>query len=117
MRFLLDAQLPRRLCKRLREHGHDAIHTLDLPQGNRTPDSVINRLSIAEGRVVVTKDSDFVDSLIVRAEPHKLLLVSTGNIGNSQLEELFLQHLEAIVAGLEEHHFVEVDHLALRLHF
>lgn len=48
MRFLVDAQLPRRLSHRLREHGHDAVHTLDLPEGNRTSDEVINQLSVAE---------------------------------------------------------------------
>jgi predicted nuclease of predicted toxin-antitoxin system len=36
MKFLVDAQLPRRLIHRLREAGHDAIHTLDLPDGNRS---------------------------------------------------------------------------------
>jgi predicted nuclease of predicted toxin-antitoxin system len=29
MRFLVDAQLPRRLAHRLRDRGHDALHTLD----------------------------------------------------------------------------------------
>jgi len=42
MKFLVDAQLPRRLVFRLQESGHEAIHTLDLPLGNRTPDSLIN---------------------------------------------------------------------------
>jgi predicted nuclease of predicted toxin-antitoxin system len=49
MKFLIDAQLPHRLAAQLREAGHDAIHTLDLPLGNRTPDSAINDLSIREG--------------------------------------------------------------------
>jgi predicted nuclease of predicted toxin-antitoxin system len=30
MKFLVDAQLPRRLIYRLRERGHDAIHNNDL---------------------------------------------------------------------------------------
>jgi hypothetical protein len=34
MKFLVDAQLPRRLIPRLQEAGHEAIHTLDLPLGN-----------------------------------------------------------------------------------
>lgn len=44
MKFLVDAQLPRRLAGRLREAGHEAIHTLDLPLGNRTTDTLINDL-------------------------------------------------------------------------
>lgn len=49
MKFLVDAHLPRRLISRLHKAGHEAIHTLDLPLGNRTPDFVINELSIREG--------------------------------------------------------------------
>jgi predicted nuclease of predicted toxin-antitoxin system len=90
MKFLVDAQLPRRLVSRLREAGHEAVHTLDLPLGNRTPDSVINELSFLEGYVVVTKDTDFVNSFLLQQRPSKLLLVSTGNIRNSELESLFL---------------------------
>jgi predicted nuclease of predicted toxin-antitoxin system len=32
MKFLVDAQLPRRFCGWLTEAGHDALHTLDLPR-------------------------------------------------------------------------------------
>ncbi|MCS7158798.1 MAG: DUF5615 family PIN-like protein, partial [Blastocatellia bacterium] len=42
MNFLVDAHLPRRLAQWLRLRGHNVIHTLDLPQGNRTGDSAIN---------------------------------------------------------------------------
>lgn len=45
MNFLLDAQLPRRLAVRLRELGHDALHTLDLPRANQTTDLEISELS------------------------------------------------------------------------
>lgn len=117
MKFLVDAQLPRRLCYRLREQGLDAVHTMDLPAGNRTPDEAINQLSMTEGHVVVTKDGDFVDSLIVRGVPPKLLLVSTGNICNSELEVLFLDNLDALVAGFETYSFIEIDRTALRFHF
>ena len=66
MNFLVDAHLPRRLCMHLKDLGHNAVHTLDLPAGNRTSDRVISQVSIEEQRVVITKDSDFVDSLIIQ---------------------------------------------------
>ena len=80
MKFLIDAQLPRRLSRLFREAGFDAMHTLDLPLGNRTSDKEINDLSMREQCVVVTKDADFVNSFHLRRQPFKLLLVSTGNI-------------------------------------
>jgi predicted nuclease of predicted toxin-antitoxin system len=66
MKFLLDAQLPRRLAVKLQEAGHDAVHTLNLPLGNRTPDSAINEISLSEHRVVVTKEADFVTHSLFR---------------------------------------------------
>jgi predicted nuclease of predicted toxin-antitoxin system len=42
MNFLVDAQLPRRMAAWLAAVGCDAIHTLDLPDGNRTTDEQIN---------------------------------------------------------------------------
>ncbi|MBV5289912.1 MAG: DUF5615 family PIN-like protein [Pelodictyon phaeoclathratiforme] len=36
MKFLVDAQLPRRFCDWLRQRGHDALHTLDLEGQSNT---------------------------------------------------------------------------------
>ena len=59
MKFIVDAQLPPSLAKLLQEKGYDAIHTMDLPNQNDTPDEEINQLSLAQERIVITKDSDF----------------------------------------------------------
>jgi hypothetical protein len=56
MKFLIDAQLPRRLAAQFRQARLEAIHTLDLPDGNRTTDRVINELSIKEQYIVVTEE-------------------------------------------------------------
>jgi predicted nuclease of predicted toxin-antitoxin system len=98
VRLLVDTHLPRRLVHRLRQAGHDAVHTLDLPRGNRTRDAQINEIAAREQRVVVTKDADFVNSFIVSRRPAKLLLVSTGNITNADLEALVVAALPAIEA-------------------
>ncbi len=58
MKFLIDAQLPRRLARELSAAGHEVTHTLDLPSENRTSDGVINTLAVRDGLVVVTKDSE-----------------------------------------------------------
>jgi len=116
VKFLVDAQLPRRLAVRLRERGHDAIHTLDLRRGNHTTDFEINELSAQESRVVITKDSDFVDSLHVRGEPWKLLWVTTGNIRNDELEKLFFANLDRIVEALETNVYIELSRTAVIIH-
>ena len=116
MKFLVDAQLPRRLAALLQDAGHDAIHTLDLPLGNRTTDQVINHLSLNEKRVVITKDADFVDSFLLRQEPWKLLLVSTGNIRNIELIALFLANIEKIAEDFDEFDFIEINQTELIIH-
>jgi uncharacterized protein with PIN domain len=64
MKFLVDAQLPRNLARWLAEAGHDALHTLDLPRKNRTTDAEVVERAVQDGRVVVSKDSDFVASYL-----------------------------------------------------
>lgn len=109
MKFLVDAQLPIRLARLLSEAGYDTLHTRDLPQQNATPDTDINALSIAEQRVVITKDSDFLNSFLTTQQPYKLLLVTTGNIKNSDLEALFMQNLTQIVELFEQHFYIELN--------
>jgi predicted nuclease of predicted toxin-antitoxin system len=61
---LVDAHLPLRLARVLQSAGCDTIHTKDLPRRNATPDSEINLLSIQEIRIVITKDSEFLVSIM-----------------------------------------------------
>ncbi len=116
MKFLIDAQLPRRVAAWLTAAGYDSIHTLDLPDANRTTDQQMNHIANREQRIVVTKDADFVDSHLLRGEPAKLLLISTGNINNRELEALIQPLIPQIVLEFEESSLVELgrDRLVIR---
>jgi predicted nuclease of predicted toxin-antitoxin system len=116
MKFLIDAQLPRRLVYRFREAGFDAVHTLDLPDGNRTSDIAVIVFADAEDRIVVTKDSDFVDAFLLMQRPKRLLLISTGNITNAQLEAILVPNFAAIVAAFTGNNFIELTRSALIVH-
>jgi predicted nuclease of predicted toxin-antitoxin system len=116
MKFIVDAQLPKRLARWLAAHGHDVLHTLDLAQANRTPDAAIADLALLEGRVVISKDADFVDSHLVRKRPPKLLLVATGNMGNVDLVALWERNLPAIESALRASDFVELGRDRLIVH-
>lgn len=109
MKFLIDAQLPVRLARFLQNAGHDTIHTRDLPEHNATPDAFINFISIQEQRIVITKDSDFVQSFLLQNQPYKLLLIATGNIKNSDLESLFVHHLEQLTESFESYSYIELN--------
>lgn len=113
---MIDAQLPRRLAYRLREVGHDTIYTLDLPNRNRTSDEIINDLSARDLRVVVTKDADFVNSFLLSNTPYKLLLIATGNIGNADLEDLFVAQIPTIAEAFESYDYLELTRTDLIFH-
>jgi predicted nuclease of predicted toxin-antitoxin system len=117
MKFLVDAHLPRRLARWMNDSGHDCFHTLNLPLKNKTPDSAINQLSVDEQRIVITKDADFVDSFVVQGKPWKLLLISTGNIRNSELETLIHANIEGVAEAFESGaSFVELSRTSLIVH-
>ena len=116
MKFIVDAQLPRRLAHQLIAAGHAAAHTLDLAKGNRSTDEDIRSFAIRENCVIVTKDEDFVTGYLIHGAPPKLLLISTGNISNNALSLLVAGNLTAVVAALSEHDFVELTSSALTTH-
>ena len=116
MRFLVDAQLPLALAEELRALGHDVRHTRELPDKNETPDSEISRLADSEGRIVVSKDGDFVVSHLLGGSPGKLLQINTGNIENSVLIPMIRRHDVALQKAFEESSFVEINPRQLIVH-
>lgn len=84
------------------------MHTLNLPDKNRSSDSHVNGLAESEGRVVIGKDGDFVTSHIVHGSPLRLLQISTGNMPNSILLPLVLGNLDRIAVAFESVAHVEL---------
>lgn len=116
MKFLVDAQLPAKVARALQSAGHDAVHTSQLPDGNRSTDRQITLMADAEDRVVITKDSDFRVSHLVQGSPRRLLLVTTGNVPNDALLALLQRHLDGVVAALDEARFVELGPATVTIH-
>jgi predicted nuclease of predicted toxin-antitoxin system len=116
VRFLLDAQLPRSLCRALIFAGHEARHTLDLPDGNRTGDHVISDLADREGWIVMSKDSDFVVSHLLHQKPSRLLQIATGNITNPELQKLLISNLDGIQKAFETTTHIEITRTSLIIH-
>ncbi len=109
MKFIVDAQLPLTLSIYLKKKGFDVLHTDNMPNKEYTTDNEIRELSVKEERIVITKDSDFLDSFFVKGIPQKLLLISTGNIKNKSLLDLFDSNIEKIINLFLEHSFVELN--------
>ena len=116
MKFLVGAQLPRKLSVLLTENKHDSIHTLELPLKNSTSDADIARIADLDGRIEITKDADFVTSHLLRASPARLSLISSGNSSNLDLLRLMEINIKSIATAFHSVNFVELNASALVLH-
>jgi predicted nuclease of predicted toxin-antitoxin system len=48
-------------------------------------------------------------SFLLRQQPYKLLLVTTGNITNTELVELFAKNLVQLADFFEQHSLIEIN--------
>lgn len=116
MKFIVDAQLPKSLSQLLVGLGYDSIHTLDLPDKNKSTDHFINQISKDQNRIVITKDRDFLESFLINGTPKKLLIVRTGNITNDQLLLLFKKNIQLISDLLQRSSLVELNSIEIIQH-
>jgi predicted nuclease of predicted toxin-antitoxin system len=116
MKFIVDAQLPQQLSLVLTSLGGDAIHTLDLPEKNRTGDDKIIKLAENEQRIVITKDSDFLQSHLLHNQPAKLLMVNTGNIDNPALLHLFAVNFTLLLELFKSKKYIELTKEEIIVH-
>lgn len=65
----------------LKGKGYDILHTDDLPNKKKSTDKEIRRISVDQDRIVITKDSDFLDSHLIQGgrQNYCLLLPETSS--------------------------------------
>lgn len=116
MKFIVDAQLPYRLKIWLADKNFDAIHTTDLPEANETEDLRIADVAESENRIVISKDGDFLKLYILKGKPQKLLLITTGNIVNTNLLRLFERNFETVIKLFDSYDVVELNNFFVMGH-
>ncbi len=116
MKFLIDANLPFKLSRILKEKGFYVVHTDDLPNKERTTDSELRRLSVENDYVIITKDSDFLDSHLIQGIPSKLLIITTGNIINKDLLNLFDLYFERTIQLFDVYDLIELNNQQIVAH-
>lgn len=84
MTFLIDCQLPLALAKWLRGRGLDAVHALERDLATAT-DLQIWQLAKLEGRIVISKDQDFIILAKRPQESGRLLWIRLGNCRTTEL--------------------------------
>jgi predicted nuclease of predicted toxin-antitoxin system len=69
-----------------------------------------------DSRVLVTKDTDFLNTHLLAGKPARLLLVSTGNISTGDLERLVVSSLPELVRSFDTAVFIELTRTAIVVH-
>lgn len=99
MKLLVDNQLPLALAVHLRGWGLDCIHVLDVGLAT-ADDPTIWRYAIGEGRIVVSRDEDFLLLASRPADTGRLIWVRLGNCRNPVLLATFDQMREALLEAI-----------------
>lgn len=84
MKFLVDANLPPRLCGWLRSHRHEAEHLFDRNFLTATDTQIWECCSV-ENLVILSKDVDFYDRALLFGAPPQVVHVAVGNCSNTRL--------------------------------
>jgi predicted nuclease of predicted toxin-antitoxin system len=84
LRFIVDAQLPRALCRQLGDVGHDAVHVSDLLLASASDDAIW-RLAGQQDLVIVSKDEDFARRAKQTTDGPSVIWIRVGNRPNKLL--------------------------------
>ena len=99
MRFLVDAQLPPALARRLESLGHAAEHVVDCGL-EQAADDAIRVHATTTAAVIVTKDEDFAVHRVLHQGP-AVVWIRTGNTRRYQLLRRVEAELSLVIAALE----------------
>lgn len=117
MKFLIDANLPWKLSKFFKEKGFDSIHTSELEMGNGIGDFGIINICNREDRIVITKDDDFLKNFLIKKEPKKIIFITTGNISNKRLIQIFNLNFSELLSLIQSNSVIEISPTDITVHF
>lgn len=110
MKLLLDQNLSRRLLPALAPYfpGSSQAALLGLDQAS---DIEVWRVARDGGFAIITKDADFVEMVLIKGWPPKVVRLDLGNVSNDVILACLLKHRTAIAEFLDADHdgVLEID--------
>lgn len=96
MRFLCEVHISYKLSHYLSNKGFHTEHINQILNKWHTADSAIAAYANQNDFILITKDSDFRDSYLLKKSPKKVIKISLGNISNSNLIIQFEKYFQLI---------------------
>ena len=94
MKVICDVHIAKKVAKSLDSKGVEAIHVNNILDKWYTDDQDIVNYADRNDFVVMSKDSDFKTSHLVKSIPKKLLKVNLGNLSTKRLIAILDENLE-----------------------
>lgn len=96
MKLLLDANLSWRLTKQLADFFQDVAHVDNIGLKIPAKDIEIWEFAKTNDFVILTNDYDFLNFVLQKGFPPKIILLKIGNQSNKDIYELILQKMNEI---------------------
>ena len=103
IRLLIDENLPATLAGVLPVECHHATHF-----GDQLTDLELWSIAREQNLIILTRDADFFDRIILEGPPPKVIWVRLGNLRRKDLEKTLLDRWAAIESCLESADLVEI---------
>lgn len=104
MKILLDANLSWRLVKLLPGYCDEILHVEKTGIEAPASDFTIWEYAKKNGFIIATNDEDFLNLLMSKGYPPKVILFKTGNQSTKTIASLFKKYKEDIEELLHKHH-------------
>jgi predicted nuclease of predicted toxin-antitoxin system len=99
VKFLVDANLPPRLCVWLRSQRHEAEHVFDRNLLTATDTQIWER-GRSESLVIFSRDTDFYDRALLYGAPPQVVHIAVGNCTNTRLFSVLASEWDDIEQAL-----------------
>ena len=110
--YWIDANLPPKTTIWLEEaFGVVAKHVFYMDFLTSADEEIFQKAKdTGQSVIIITKDEDFVELVLRRKPPPKIVWITTGNLSNDHLKKILLEHLPTAIDRFinPDYYFVEI---------